>query len=316
MRIFTHLPKMPIALAGVALWTAGITGAWASVVGSSVISIIGAGVAILLILPIIFKYISHPSLFVDEISNPTLGSVIPTLDMAIMLIASVIETFATTLGRTLWLVAIALHVIFFCRFLYYRIKDFDINHMIPSWFVPPIGIVVACVSGAEMGYPLLTSILFYFGLTMYIIMLPFMFYRMFFGDKIEDSRIPSFGVMGAPANLCLAGYLTAFVEPNYYLATTLAYLGVFTTCLVYISLFRVFKIKFIPLYASYTFPLGIGATAMIKYVQLLKNQEIIPEQIINIWQSIANIELFIASIMIFYVFVNLNIFIWKSIKQS
>ena len=311
----SNLAKMPIALAGLALGTAGITGAWSSVIGSPIVSIIGASVSSVLVFIVVLKYILHPKLLLEELSHPTLGSVIPTLDMAIMLIAAIIVKFIPTLGITLWIIAVLLHVIFFIKFLYHRIKEFDLNHMLPSWFVPPIGIVVACVSGSEMGFSSLTTIIFYFGFFSYIVMLPIMFYRMFFGDRIEDARLPAFGVMGAPANLCLAGYLTAFTEINYYMATSLAYLGVFTTALVYISMFRVFRIKFFPLYAAYTFPLAIGSTAMIKYTFYLQNINL-PNSVVNIWKTIANIELIIASIIILYVFINLKIFIWKSIRAS
>ncbi|MGL4676808.1 MAG: TDT family transporter [Brevinema sp.] len=306
---------MPIALASVALGTAGITGAWESIVNNSYIGIFGASIASILIVILLIKYIIHPSLLFKEISCPTLGSVIPTLDMAVMLIASVVVQFIPLLGKSLWIGAVILHTVFFIKFLQYRIKEFDLNHMLPSWFVPPVGIVVACVSGSKMGFPYLTTGLFYFGFFSYMLLLPCMFYRMFFGDHIENSRLPTFGVMGAPANLCLAGYLTAFPEPNYYFALSLAYLGIFTTFLVYISMLKVFRIKFFPLYAAYTFPLGIGATAMIKYSSYLTTTST-PSEIIQVWGTIAYAELFIASIIIFYVFVNLKLFIWKSIKTS
>lgn len=312
MRIY--LSKMPIALASVALGTAGITGAWAIVINNHFIGIIGACIATILLIPVIMKYILHPHVLFEEIAHPTLGSVIPTLDMAIMLIASIIERYVPILGQILWGMAVLCHIIFLISFLYHRAKDLDINHMVPTWFVPPVGIVVACVSGSEMGFPLITEILFYFGLIAYMILLPVMFYRMFFGDRIEETRLPAFGVMGAPANLCLAGYLTAFAEPNYFLATSLAHLGVFTTCLVYISMFKVFRIKFFPLYAAYTFPLGIGATAMIKYSKYLMQAET-PLYILEIWNFIAITELLIASFVISYVFINLKLFIWKNIKN-
>ncbi len=313
--MITNLPKMPIALSGVALGVAGITGAWAGVLVNPTVSIIGAIIATTLITPVIFKYALHPHLFTEEISHPTLGSVIPTLDMAIMLISAVIVNYIPILGKGLWIVAAITHIFLCVRFFYIRIKDFDINHMLPSWFIPPIGIVVACVSSSEMGFGHLAEIFFYIGLWAYVIMLPLMFYRLFFGDKIEDVRLPAFGVMGAPANLCLAGYLTAFSDPNYYMATSLAYMGIFITFLVYVSMFRVFRIKFTPLFASYTFPLGIGATAMIKYTNYLKTTPT-PDNVIQVWQNIANVELLIASAVILFVFINLKIFIWKSIKNN
>lgn len=313
MKKSPRLQDMPIALTGLALGVAGITGAWSNLTHHYVISVIGACIASYLVAIIIVKYILYPKKFIQEISCPLLGSVIPTLDMALMIIASVIVKFAPLLGQIIWLFAVLIHGIFLFEFIRYRAKDFQLEHMVPSWFVPPIGIVVACVSGSEMGFDSLTVFLFYFGLIFYIIILPVMLYRIMFGNKITDHKLPAFAIMGAPANLCLAGYLVAFQSPDYFIATSLAYLGIFTTSLVYISFIRIFRIPFSPLYASFTFPLGIGATAILKYTDYLATLSFPFRLYIHIWQWIGYVELSIATIIIVYVFIKMKMFVWKNI---
>lgn len=75
--------------------------------------------------------------------------------------------------------------------------------------------------------------------------------------------------MAAPPSLCLAGYLTVFSNPseNYSVHT-------FTTGYIYDTscvciFFRILRISFNPSYASFTFPLAIGATAVLKYSNYL-----------------------------------------------
>jgi len=317
MKSFSRLKDMPIALTGLALGIAGISGAWTNLTGNFTISIIGVCISSILVLIIILKYILHPKILIEELSCPVLGSVIPTLDMTLMIISSIIVKYNSFLGRSIWIGAIIIHCIFSISFMKHRMKDFQLEHMVPSWFVPPIGIVVACTTSNEMGFGKLTEILFYFGLILYIIMLPIMLYRILFGDKIANTKLPTFAVMGAPANLCLAGYLSFMDHPDYFFATSLAYLGIFTTFLVYISFVRIFYIPFSPLYASFTFPLGIGATALLKYAHYLSNiNNHISQDYIHIWQGIAYIELFIASIIIIYIFIKMKIFLWQKIIKN
>ena len=186
-----------------------------------------------------------------------------------MALAGFIANYYLTLGRILWLAAIGVHIIFCFIFFYHRARNFDLNHVIPSWFIPPVGIVVACVSGASMNFPNLTHIIFYIGFILYLIMLPIMMYRIIFIEPIDDGRLPTFAIMAAPPSLCLAGYLTAFSNPSEIIIYILLPLAIFMTVLVYVSFFRILRITFNPSYASFTFPLAIGATAVLKYSNYL-----------------------------------------------
>lgn len=263
-RIKKYVKNLPVALTGLGLGVAGVSGAVASLT-NNIALYIGNGIALMLVLPIILKNIFHFDVFKEELEHPTLGSFIPTLDMVLMNIAVVLYKISPVLGKGLWLLCIAMHAIFCISFIYHRFRNWDIEHMVPSWFVPPIGVVVACVTSSSMGMPELSKIIFYIGFAFYVVMLPFMLYRVIFVERIDDARLPTFAIMAAPPNLCLAGYLVAFPNPNAAMVGFLFPLGVFMTCLVYISMFRIFRVKFSPVYASFTFPLAIGATAMLKY---------------------------------------------------
>ena len=288
----------PVALTGLALGVIGLSTSWAVILGNTPLYI-GALIATFFLVVMFIKNILHPTVLLEELKNPVAGSVVPTFCMALMIVSSVIVNFIPALGKTLWILATVMHFVFLGFFLYFRLSKFSLAQMIPSWFVPPIGMVVAAVSGSNMGFPILSQYIFYFGLTAYFIMLPIMFYRIIFVTPIEDTQLPSFGIMAAPPNLCLAGYLTAFQSPNIIILSVLVPLALFSTSLVYISMIRVFKIKFSPIYASYTFPLAIGATAMIKFTNYLNSFN---SEFETIFKNIFTFELIIATIVILYVF--------------
>ena len=312
--IHQQLSTLPVALTGLALGIAGLTGALTTVLGNYV-AFVGASVASILVFLIVLKNIFHGRVFLSELAHPILGSFIPTLAMALMVISSVLLPFMPMIAKTIWIFAIMFHCVILVQFFRFRIREFSIQHVIPSWFVPPVGVVVACVTSVGMGFPTVTIVLFYIGIVAYSILLPVMLYRIMFGDRLTDPQIPTFAIMGAPANLCLAGLLTVFPEANPHIVQALAYLGLFTTGLVYIFFVRIFQMPFSPSYSALTFPLAIGATAMIKYTgYLMKHGSGIG--VLLIWSTISYVELFIATAVIGYVFIRILIFLYSHFSLS
>lgn len=308
-RIINNFADVPAAVAGLASGVAGL-GAVLSTEVYSGLHYITVAIASLCLLMILTKKILHPRVLWQEVSHPVVGSFLPTFDMALMVIAANLVKTAPVLGQTMWYCAIAIHIIFMVSFAYYRVKDFNLNHMIPSWFVPPIGIVVACVTGGSMQSPHITHALFYFGFACYCLMLPIMLYRLIFGDKIQDSHLPSFAIMGAPASLCLAGYLSAFDVPNPAVVHFLLPIALMMTILVYISMIRInhLRIKFSPIYAAFTFPLAIGANAVCKYARFIG----IDSDAGHFWHAVGMFELFVASIAVFWVLLNMTMWVVRT----
>jgi tellurite resistance protein TehA-like permease len=257
------------------------------------------------------KQFAHQDLLWREISHPVLGSFIPAFDMCLMVLADIIANFSLLSGQIIWYFAIVLHIIFAASFIYHRIRDFDLNHMLPSWYIPPVGKIVACVTGSNMHAPIITQVIFYLGFALYCGMLPVMMYRLIFGDRINDTQLPSFAIMGAPASLCLAGYLTAFSQPNPMIVGFLLALALMMTSLVYISMIRInaFRITFIPIYASFTFPMAIGSTALIKYSNYIG----IKSDAGQFWHALGVIEMAASVVVISLVLVKMTSIVTKKV---
>ncbi len=266
-----HIYQAPTPLAGLALGIASLGLLWETVAPMhTYIQIMSASVASLLLMILIIKFVLHPTVIFKELAHPTVGSIVPTFSMATMIISkSIALIFSPTIGQYLWLFAVILHSSFLLIFCYHRVIDFKLEHMLPSWFVPPVGIIVAAVSfpGESMRY--LTDCVLTFGMLAYAVMLPVMMHRLIFCERIHKNAEPTIAIMAAPASLSLAGYLTVVQHPSPLIVAILLGIAILMTVVIYVAFFRLLQRDFCPGYAAFTFPMVISATALFKTVNLM-----------------------------------------------
>ena len=262
------ITRYPTPVAGLTLGMIGICLFWASVCPQSlapkVILTMATLVVTFMLLPLCLKFILYPAHLWSDLRHPTIGSIVPTLAMSLMLISHTALNLSCILACSIWLSAVILHILFFFTFCFHRMKKIDLNHMVPSWFVPPIGIVVACISVPTQSLLPIAHLILQFGLIAYAIMLPLMLYRLCFKDSIEDDRKPTLAILAAPASLTLTGYLSISSNPNTLVLLILFSIALVMTISVYLMLSHLLRIGFSPAYSAFTFPLAISATASYK----------------------------------------------------
>lgn len=294
--------KLPSPMGGLALAIASLGWTWESVMPSlnGWGQLTGAMIASALLLMLTGKFLLHPTVLKNELSHPVVGSVIPTFAMALMVVSNLLGHYFPHAGLALWLGAIAIHVVFLGAFIYYRAIDFKLEHMVPSWFVPPIGIIVAAVSFPSNGEPWLVNTILAFGMLAYLVMLPLMLYRLIFCQAIPDAAKPTIAILAAPASLSLAGYLTVCEQPSIALVAVLASIAILMTSVIYLAFFNLLKLPFSPGYAAFTFPMVIGATALFKTAHWLEQFSQMAE--LTEWvRLLADFELGVATIVVAYV---------------
>lgn len=305
LKLRHRVSRLPSPMAGLALAIASLGWAWESMLPSlnGQGQLIGASIASVMLLMLVFKFILHPRVLVEELTHPVVGSVIPTFAMGLMVVSAALGQFNHGIAVALWLTAIAIHIGFLSMFIYYRAIDFKLEHMVPSWFVPPIGIIVAAVSfphGSEMQYQWLANAILMFGMVSYLIMLPIMLYRLIFCQPIADAAKPTIAIMAAPASLSLAGYLTMTTQPSLIIVGVLLTLALLMTSVIYLAFFHLLKLPFSPGYAAFTFPMVIGATALFKTV----NWIVVTFGASNVSADLlitAKVELIVATLVVGYV---------------
>lgn len=289
--------NVPTPMAGLALGIASLGWAWENVgLFSGGAQTLGAIIASALLLILTGKFVLHPHLLAQDLAHPVVGSVVPTFAMATMVVSNAV---GGHVGAGLWLCAVALHLVFLVTFIWHRLKDFKLHHMVPSWFVPPIGIIVADVASPGSFDPL-AQVLLWFGIACYAVMLPMMLYRLIFCAEVPDAAKPTIAIMAAPASLSLAGYLTVTTEPAPVLVAILLGIAVLMTALIYLAFIKLLRLPFSPGYAAFTFPLVIGATALFKVATLAEALGL-DTATVNQLRWMAEGELVIATLVVSYV---------------
>lgn len=311
----SFIKNYPTPIGGLALGTAGIAVFWSNVANSAKLShgiLVSASILVIaLLLPLILKFALHKNELWDNLKHPTVGSVVPTSAMTLMLLSQTVGLFHPLIAEKMWMIAVMLHITFFCIFAFHRARAFDLNQFVPSWFIPPIGMVVACLTLPSARYLGFANNILMFGFLAYSVLLPLMIYRLLKGDQIEDLRKPTLAVLAAPASLTLSAYLTLTDTPNTTLVTLLFTLALFMTSAVYLLLTRLLRLSFSPAFSAFTFPLVISATATLK-ISLWSSAHEGFTQYTHTFYITALVEGVIASAIIIYVLKAYLNFFWKT----
>lgn len=329
--ISKKISKLPIGLSGLSLGMAGLGNAWNflfqekinkgnDIITNHIIQFILFSLSIIFLFLALYRTFIHFDNFKKDIRDPVLSSFIPTLAMTSMLIGGFISSFgygginaATVIGSIIWYLSVLCHFIFLILFIFHIIRkhNFVESSIYASWFVPPIGMAVSCTIFSFFPSAIIPSVIFQiiwlFGFIMFILLFPYILYKIVFHNNVEKEKIPTLAIFGAPPNLLLAGFVSTagVIHPKdssfQVISIILVILSVFSTLFMYISFIKIFKTKFNPSYASLTFPSAIGALAMLKF----SNVEFISAlpTIKSLFEIIAYIELAIATIVISYIFI-------------
>lgn len=180
----------------------------------------GAVIGLVMIGFLVLRFTAHHDTLWADLKHPVVGSIVPTFAMCLMVVSKTAGHWMPEAGVVLWCAAVLLHLAALGIFVVNRLQEPRLELMVPSWFVPPIGIVVADVTFPEVAVLLpFAKILFWMGAAAYAVLLPLMIYRLFFLPEVPNGAKPTIAILAAPASLLLAGYLTVEKAPPLSTAT-------------------------------------------------------------------------------------------------
>lgn len=310
---------VPTPLAGLALGIASLgIGLENTLSLDNLVQFFSAILSMILVCILLGKYILHPQMLKDDVAHPVVGSILPTIAMALMLQTKTISFVSQTAAELVWLFAVFLHFALMFGFVFHRVRDFSLKQMVPSWFVPFVGIGVAAVTVPNGVYHDLAYAIFVFGLINYAIILPIMVYRLIFAEEINDNFKPTIAILAAPASLSLMAYLSLEQNPSLLLCSILFGIAILMTVIIYIAFFKLLRLPFSPGFAAYTFPMAVGAASLIKVSEVLATY---PLLIQYSWEVhvMGIIEMVIATCVCIYVVVSFILYYvraWKSIVMA
>lgn len=306
------LKRVPTAAAGLALGLASL--GWCAdqlFAQDGRLQQAAALLALPLLLAVLLKFLRAPQLLLQELAHPVAGSLLPVICMATLVQTAAWQSFNPTLASLCWWLALAGHLTLLTGFIRHRLRQFALTDLVPAWFIPPIGFVVAVLT-APVSAPLwLLQLLAGAGLLAYLLMLPLMLYRLRRGTPLPLPQRPLLAILAAPGSLTLTGLLClplAAVLPVS-LLLSLSAVALLLTLRVWWQLPQLLRGSFNPAFAACTFPLVISATALLKLSAHLALQTSALLQQLATWQQLlAQLEFVVALTVCGYV---LSRYLWQ-----
>ena len=200
-----------------------------------------------------------------EMENPVIATVLATYPMSIMLLASFSKKYIGLLSMPVWIIGIFLDFCLVCYAIYnFIIKERHINKIYPTWFITFVGPAVVTVTAINYNLEMLGLIYFYFSYINYLVLLPFVLYRVYKYKHYKDGDYPTITVFSAPGGLLLASYMIGVTQKSNIILAILIPLTILLFIFVLIQLPYLLKRKFYPSFSAFTFPLVICAISFQK----------------------------------------------------
>jgi tellurite resistance protein TehA-like permease len=308
-----RLSRYPTPVGGLALGVASLGLVWEAQGPVPWAAEAAAGFAAVLLVLLAIRFVLHPATLAHDLGNPVAGAVVPTFAMAWMTVSVTLRQAAEPLGALVWLTAVVLHAVFLAAFLRHQARSFRLERMVPAWFVPPVGIIVAAVTfrGAQDGLGRsLAEWALAFGMVAYAVMLPIMFYRFIFESNVPPAAMPTIAILAAPASLSMVGYLALVEPPDPVPVLILEGIAVLMTLIVLVAFTRLLVLPFSPGYAAFTFPLAISATAQFAFAEQLSAWDA-SNALTGQFEVLARAELWVATVVTAYVVLRFAAFAWQ-----
>lgn len=234
-----------------------------------------------------------------QLTNPLVASVFTTFFMSGQIISSYILIFSK-LGDWVENIAIIIWWLYFLGNMVYMlyftkkyIFNFKICQLYPSWSVLYIGILVSGFMINLTKQFFIEKIIFYYGLIATIILLPVIFYRIYF-LKLREHEFPNIAIVCAALSLLLADYITVFDQKNFLFIKLLLVLSQLVYIFVLIQLPKLLNRKFNPGFAAFTFPMVVSALSFKLSLRII----VLP----NYFIYFGHLEAIIATLIVSYVF--------------
>lgn len=301
--------KVPVPMAGLMLALAA-AGNLVQSYGEFYRNIFGIVSAIVLVL-LLVKMITYSSVVKEELKNPVVASVFPTLTMGIMLLSTYVKPFSPSIAFAMWVVGVVGHIILMIKFTIDYIVKLDIKKVFPSWFIVYVGVAVGSVTAPAFEMQSLGKIFFWVGIVSYFLLLPIVIKKVRLGN-IPEPALPTLAIFAAPVALCLAGYMNSFETKNMVIVFGLLILSQLSYIFVLLKLPKLLQSKFYPSFSGFTFPLVISAIS-IKLTNgfLAKSGQPIP-----VLGYVAKFEEIVAILVVLYVLLKYIQFLTAAVQDK
>lgn len=266
--------------------------------------------ALVMLALMLMRVIRYPKVMLNELKDPVLGTFYPTFGMVTWLVSAYFYPYFPRTCSVIWIGAAIYHYFVLIFYTVIRIKEKKFSNIMPTCFIVYTGMITGSVASKGMGgiIPQIAHFMLMFGFIFYTLLLPVVLYIVFKSEILDDHRLPTVGIVCSPAPLGIVGILAIEPNPNIYMLTWLIVTGLVLLVVVYSYIFKLFKTGFKPAYASFTFPLAIATLAAYNLSNYFGSIGYMT--LGSTFKLLGDIEIFIASYVVFFILLNfINMFV-------
>ncbi|HFU4115928.1 TPA: TDT family transporter [Streptococcus suis] len=196
-----------------------------------------------------------------ELGQPIVASCFATLFMGLLLLIASLPPLPLGIGKGIWLTLVALYGIYIVYFSIRFISQRKLELVFPSWFIVYVGFAMVGVTAPVYQALRLGWFSLIFAGISFAILLPVVVYRLL-RVKLVQAQFPLLAIFAAPTALLLTAYLQLAEQVDLRLLVFLLVLSQSFYLIVVLSLRRLTKNGFSPLFAAFTFPLVSSAISL------------------------------------------------------
>ena len=233
----------------------------------------------------LIKLIKYPDAVKHEFSHPIRINFFPAISICLLLFSIALHKMSPTSSKILWYIGAPLHLFFTLYVIrYWIVKNLEIHHSNPAWFIPIVGNVLVPITGVYYGGVEIAQFYFSIGIFFWVILFTIVLYRIIFHHQFPAKFLPTLFIFIAPAAVGFISYVKISegvahitgraVHTQYILFDFFAHflydVGLFFTLLVFF-MFRLFvKVPYAITWWAYTFPMAAMTIASILNYHLNK----------------------------------------------
>ncbi|NQI71365.1 TDT family transporter [Streptococcus suis] len=196
-----------------------------------------------------------------ELGQPIVASCFATLFMGLLLLVASLPPLPLGIGKGIWLTLVALYGIYIVYFSIRFISQRKLELVFPSWFIVYVGFAMVGVTApVYQAFRLGCFSLIFAGIS-FAILLPVVVHRLL-RVKLVQAQFPLLAIFAAPTALLLTAYLQLAEQVDLRLLVFLLVLSQSFYLTVVLSLRRLTKNGFSPLFAAFTFPFVSSAISL------------------------------------------------------
>jgi len=215
------------------------------------------------------KVCKYPHAVRDEFNHPIRANFFATISISLMLLSAGTAGFMPDVAHVLWISGTILQSVFTLVIVNrWIIREYDIAHSNPAWFLPVVGNIIVPIAGVQYIHRELAWFFFCVGIFFWFVLFTVIFYRIVFHRQIVDKLIPTLAIMIGPPSLGFLSYIQITGQIDNF-ARGLLYVALFFVILL-LSMSNTFmKLNFYVSWWAFTFPFCSITIAALQACKLL-----------------------------------------------